>query len=369
MGVRELGKRTAVGSAAVLAALLVLLVGAIPAAAQETDMYASFGDCPTSGPEMNNPANEGAACLSALVKKGSIRLGNLGSPITSPMHFQAALVGGGEAGLVLVPGSTSVHAAPITFPNPFYVPPSDTSPGNPTVPVPSKPHRKKHNKKHRKHVKQKHKKRGKKNHKGHGRHASGSSRDHGRARSSSASLGAASVPVTQAAAGSGALIEAFVENLGDVRNLNISAFAGEPGTAFEVSLRVHLVGAGLGSSCFIGSEGEPIVLAPEVKAPPTTFAVSQDPNGFPTKVIGVGGEVLEDAAFAVPPAKGCGTVSPLTGDGTLDQAINAVAGLPAPVGESKAVLANVLMELVGAEYDGTPPDGGAEIQAAFDAAQ
>src|SRR5262249_33224870 len=58
-----------------------------------------------------------------------------------------------------------------------------------------------------------------------------------------------------------------------------------------------------------------------------------DPNG-PFATIVISGAVQGDNMFAVPGATGCGP----NGDGSLDAAVNAVVGLPAPAGTNNLVL-------------------------------
>jgi hypothetical protein len=357
-----------------------------PAAAEKTEMYAAFTKCPTESPEMNNPENIGAACMSAIVHSGFFRLGNVGASLTSPLHMQAALVGK-ESGLEVLPGSTVLEGAPATLPNPFIVPPSgggESSPppstGTPPPstetppPPPIKHHKKKH---HKKHHKRKHHRRHHRRHKkgsGHGGKGKGAGRHQEgwssvtKLMSMAASNRTHSVAATaatgsqQSVAGSEELIEVYVEPAGDLRNLNFGAFVEEPGIAFELPVKVHLVGTGLGSQCYIGSNAEPIVIAPERTAVFSSLGFGLDPNGFEVRVVGVGGESFEDATFTVPAASGCGEVP-----GGLDAAVNSLVGLPAASGHSQLAFEDVLLELVGAESVGTT--GGKELQEAFEAAK
>jgi hypothetical protein len=381
-------------------AVAITLVAASPAAAQKTEMYAGFSHCPTSAPEMNNPENIGAACISAVIHGGSIRLGNVGATVSSPLHMQAAFVGG-EVGPVIVPGSTTLEGEPVTLPNPFVTqpPPPGEPGGGSTTPPPSTdngtpppaagtgtppppPPVKKPQKKKKKHHKKQHKK---KHHKRHRKpvHRKGKGKNAGRRKKGWSSfdsllsmaprgkaprLGATATPTTARASDANAseLIEVVVEPAGDIRNLNLGAFVEEPGVAFELPVKMHLTGTGLGSQCYIGSDAEPIVIAPEQSAPFASLGFGLDPNGFLVKVISVGGESFEDSTLTIPGASGCGEVA-----GGLDAQIDSLIGLPAASGKSQFVFENVLLELVGTEYiEGAEgPQGGAELQAAFEAAQ
>ncbi len=49
--------------------------------------------------------------------------------------------------------------------------------------------------------------------------------------------------------------------------------------------------------------------------------------------------------------------------------MNDCGGSPSPPGTNEVVLPNSDIAFVVAGFDGTPPEGGAELQAAFDAAK
>src|SRR6185503_10856835 len=169
----------------------------------------------------------------------------------------------------------------------------------------------------------------------------------------------------EGAAGSSPVIEVFVEPAGDLRNLVLATSPEGEGAAFELPVKAHLVGSGLGPQCYIGSDAAPIVIAPKLIEESNAIALAIDPNGFEVKVIGIGGEGFEDATLAVPSANGCGELP-----GSLDPAINALIGLPAATGRSQVYFGDVSLELVGAEYtEGATLVGGAALQAAFEAAQ
>lgn len=338
------------------------------AMAVQSNLYSAFTRCPTNSPMMNEPANEVAACVSAQVRDGSLQLGNLGAKFNSPLDLQFALVGGGSE-LQVVPESTTLVGEPIVLPNPFYVPPAQGQ-TPPASEQPSSPKKKRSKKgkckkpkcKTRRCKKQRHRKGKckKGRHKGHKKN---------RQRQDQPSENSQQVGTPSTQTGDEAVIKVFVEAAGDLKNLDLAAVLGEPVTAFELPLKLHLQGADLGPSCYIGSESEPIVMAPKAISPPISFEVSPDPNGFSTEVIAIGGGSLEDASFSIPRAKGCGPENPESHEGALDASINALVGLPAPEGASNALFGDVLLEIAGAGYDGTPPEGGAELQAAFDAAQ
>jgi hypothetical protein len=334
-----------------LAALFVgvfLFASTSKAAAESSSMYAPFTQCPTGAPAMNEPANELAGCIAGSVPSGSMKLGTFGGSFTSPIHFQLAVIGGNEE-LHVVPASTSFEFPQFFVPNPFYVPP----PGESSSEIPNSgsthPRRckKKHHHKHRRHG---HKKSTQGKHRGKRRLC-------GRAR---ASLNSPS----QMSASAEGMIQITTELAGDIRDLDIWAVLGEPGTAFELPLKLHLQGANLGSDCYIGSNDEPIVVVFKGVSTPSNLVIQGDPNGFNVGVIELEGINLEGTLLSTPGATGCGV------DGqSLDALIESAIGLAASEASSKIMLENGSIELVATEYDGTPPDGGAELQAAFEAAQ
>ncbi len=367
MGLKRLS-RSGVGGLMGLAALAICLVWSQAAMAVQTDMYANFTKCPTTAPAMNDPASSGVVCVSGLVRGGSLKVGNFQTAISSPMHLQFGLVSvGEEEQLDLVPGSTSLDSAPFVLPNPFYTPPPPPGASAPSTPSKKKQAKKHKNKKGKKHGKHKKGKKGKKGKK-HGKHKKGKKGKKGKGASPAPPAGAPT-PNQYGAPAADQYVKATLETVGDLRNLHLSAVFGEPTPLFELPLKLHLEGAGLGPSCYIGSDAEPIVLTPSQIQLPNSFQAAVDPNGFGVEILALGGSSLEDASFAVPAAGGCGTVDPATQKGSLDGPISSLLGLPAAAGSSKAVLGNLLLELAAAINDGVPPDGGATLQAAFEAAK
>jgi hypothetical protein len=120
--------------------------------------------------------------------------------------------------------------------------------------------------------------------------------------------------------------------------------AGEEGVSLRMPIKVHLENPFLGSECYVGSSGSPIIwnLTSGVTAPPA-------PNK-PIKGEGGEGEFLEggriielqknklvDNAWSAPGASGCGG---FLVELILDPIINAAAGVPAAAGHNTAILVN-----------------------------
>ncbi len=328
--------------------------------AETSNMYENFTRCPTSSPAMNDPSSVGAVCASSVVRGGLLKIGNFQAPVTAPFDTQFALVYKEEE-LTVIPGSTTMGSTPFVVPNPFFTPPAANPNGaQPTQTAPvQKPkkkaqHKKKANKGKKHHKKKHHKKRHhrKKKHK-----------------KQPVPMPPVSPPASPPVAESDPFIKATVEPVADIDNLNLAVIFTGGVSVYRTAARIHLEGSGLGDSCFIGSAAEPIYFEPLIVSPPTSGGLAHDPNGLPVEVLSIGGMTLEDAAFAVPGASGCGVVDPQTGVGSLDQQVNALIGLPVVPGGAKVIFSKVSFEMVATENDGTPPDGGEQLQEAFEAAK
>ena len=117
-----------------------------------------------------------------------------------------------------------------------------------------------------------------------------------------------------------------------------------------IPMKIRLEGNPLlGPDCSIGSDADPILLSPQNSDLSNARAVGgffnldssgvPDPAG-PEQALTVTGAVQRDDAFAVPGATGCGV------DGSLDAAVDAVAGVPSPSGSNHVVLEDASSTLV-----------------------
>jgi hypothetical protein len=125
---------------------------------------------------------------------------------------------------------------------------------------------------------------------------------------------------------------------------DFSIFAGlTPGyRILTLPVKIQLQNPILGSSCYIGSDQEPIVLHPETTAPGAAQPFTVDPNGFQVAFLTAVGSAQADNTFAVPGTSGCGgaLLSPV-----VDPAINLKEGLPSPAGKNEVVLNDVTSSL------------------------
>ena len=141
----------------------------------------------------------------------------------------------------------------------------------------------------------------------------------------------------------GLKVIATVESAGAPSNFSLFAGLSTGVPIITIPIKIQLEGevVDLGDNCFIGSDQDPILLNPEntdlsnASAKFENFDLdgTPDPNG-PLQTIVVSGAVQRDDTFAVPAAHGCGP----NGDGSLDSAVNSLAGLPSPAGANHLVL-------------------------------
>jgi DNA-binding beta-propeller fold protein YncE len=138
-------------------------------------------------------------------------------------------------------------------------------------------------------------------------------------------------------------VTAITESAGAPSNFNLIAGIVTGTPIITVPVKIHLANnPTLGPSCFIGSEQNPILLNPQNNDLSNALSVGgffsfDAANGAPD-VTGpdgallITGAVQGDDTFAVPGATGCGP------GGSLDAAVDAVAGVPSPSGSNHLVL-------------------------------
>jgi hypothetical protein len=137
-------------------------------------------------------------------------------------------------------------------------------------------------------------------------------------------------------------VTAVTESAGTPSNFNLFAGISTGTPIITIPIKIHLANNSvLGPNCFIGSNQNPILLNPQnndlsnAKSVGGFFAF--DTNGVPDPAgpdgaLSLTGGVQGDDTFAVPGATGCGT------NGSLDGAVDAVAGVPSPSGNNHLVL-------------------------------
>jgi hypothetical protein len=118
---------------------------------------------------------------------------------------------------------------------------------------------------------------------------------------------------------------------------------GEEGTALELPIKIRLENPFLGSDCYVGSSGTPIVweltsgtTSPPEPNEPISGTVGEIEFLEEGRILETKGTTLVDNAWSSPGADGCGGLFSFL----LDPIINAAAGLPAAAGENTAILVN-----------------------------
>ncbi|HEX6667563.1 MAG TPA: hypothetical protein VF081_13320 [Solirubrobacterales bacterium] len=296
----------------VLGVVLMLLGGAAKAAAVQSGIYDEFAACPTDDPRLNGPPAEVAVCVSGTTREGTLELGNLSLPIDSPLHLQFAATS--------PPNPEIEDCAPLNcLP---VVPGSTTLEGGSTVIwMGDSP-----------------------------RHGWGQKKSKWRKDK----------------------VRLTIESAGDAKRLAIEFLFGAPVPAYSLPVKVHLEGPFLGKECYIGSSSEPIVLNPMATNEPEKFDSQPDPNGLSAEFLKVFGFNFSDTNYAVPAVEGCGPRKRHRWDRSgeiVDWLVNRVLDLPAPAGTNEAALLGTDIAFAVASLDGTPPDGGATLQQAFEAAK
>lgn len=137
-------------------------------------------------------------------------------------------------------------------------------------------------------------------------------------------------------------VTATVQSAGPPSNFNLTASFRQGQPIVTLPVKIHLKNPILGSSCFIGSNSDPIVLHPRNLTAPTFGNGGRfDANGTPDPTNGVLETIVlnsteGDNTFVVPGASGCdGLLSPV-----VDAAIDLKLGLPSPSGKNSVVLNN-----------------------------
>jgi hypothetical protein len=155
-------------------------------------------------------------------------------------------------------------------------------------------------------------------------------------------------------------IYALAQEAGELQNFDLLAWT-QP-------VKFNLINPLLGSNCTIGTDGDPVVLHPQLSVGPGGgLSVANDPeptvhpNAF---VLGLTGAVASDTTFSAPGVIGCGPGG--LANVAVDEAIDASSGLPAASGNSLTL--NGSFQIAADEtYSGPPVDYANELLAAFKA--
>jgi hypothetical protein len=121
---------------------------------------------------------------------------------------------------------------------------------------------------------------------------------------------------------------AKAQSAGQITNFNL--------TTWTQPLKFKLINPLLGSSCYIGSDDNPVVVNPSVTG---TLVVENDPNPklFPdVGVLAITDGTASDTTFAAPGVTGCGPGG--SANIPVDEAIDKAVGLPSASGKNSLTL-------------------------------
>lgn len=132
--------------------------------------------------------------------------------------------------------------------------------------------------------------------------------------------------------------------------INLAAILSASGTALLLPVKVHLENPLLGSSCYVGSNSAPLMIAlttGTTSPPPPNKPISGSP-GFPEaleegEILRLSKNSLVNNSFAAPGVNGCGGFFSFL----LDPIVDGTLGLPAAAGHNTAIL-NGTLEATGA---------------------
>lgn len=181
-------------------------------------------------------------------------------------------------------------------------------------------------------------------------------------------VGSPGNPKANPGKGKGLQLKVTLEAAGDLSAFSPAILFGTPLPLYELPLKLDVEAPWLGDDCYVGSDQNPIVHSPWVTGQPGNFEFLSDPNGFPLELIKLIDVPLEDKTLALPRARDCGHGGARS-DAKANAQVNELLGLPSAAGLNKLVLPQTDLALVGAPFDGQAPDGGAALQAAFEAAK
>jgi len=133
---------------------------------------------------------------------------------------------------------------------------------------------------------------------------------------------------------------------GPPRDFDFSAAAAVGRPIMTMPVKIRLSNPFLRSSCYIGSNSNPILLKVANTVRPSAAFSRFDANGTPSPTgemnqLTLSGGTLNDSTFAVPAAKGCDFV------GLIDMVLNSRQGLPAASGTSNLTLNSATFRLGG----------------------
>jgi hypothetical protein len=141
-------------------------------------------------------------------------------------------------------------------------------------------------------------------------------------------------------------VTATLEPAGPTTDFDLSAAVGTGRPIMTLPVKIHLRNPFLDRNCYIGSNGDPMILRVANQTRPTARFVRFDADGTPNPTgemnyTDLSGASVADTTFAVPAARGCGLF------GLIDSVVNARQGLPSPSGSNSLTLNSTGFRLGG----------------------
>jgi hypothetical protein len=140
-------------------------------------------------------------------------------------------------------------------------------------------------------------------------------------------------------------VNSTLELAGSASNIKISEghLGEEIGVALVLPVKIHLENPLLGSECYVGSDGSPVIwelTAGETSPPPPNKSIRGSAGHLE---LFEGGLILEEAslvdnAWAAPGVSGCGGILSFL----LDPIVDTSSGLPSAAGHNTAILGNTI---------------------------
>ena len=269
-------------------------------------IYAPFTNCPLNNPVMHE-ATQFAACTGALAVNGSITLGTITTTVVAPVHVQFGF---------FTPPDTSGYATvvpPLAGLSKQLVTGPDLIPDSLTM-----------------------------------------------------ALGCPSSNVTVAAlchkaqhlGGQYNTVYALAQSAGAITNFQLFSWT-QP-------IKFRLINPLLGNNCYIGLNGTPAVLNPQLTINSGTIINDPDPAAHPDTSVIVANATASDTTFSAPGVTGCGPGG--VANIAVDEALNASAGLPAASGNSLTLTGAFDIAACSASSDTSlaqPQDDAAILLSAF----
>ena len=318
---RSLWLGTSAAAAITLAVTAVTSSVAAPAAAPSgtpqgpgypppKGIYAPFTNCPLNNQVMHE-STQFTACVGALAVTGSITLGTLTTTVVAPVHVQFGFYNAPNATNYanVVPPLAGESAQLVTGAD-LIPEPLTTALGCP---------------------------------------------------SANATV-AALCKVAQKRGGKWNTVYALAESAGAITNFQLLSWT-QP-------VKFQLINPLLGATCFVGEDGVPAVLNPQLTINSGTAITDPDPAAHPDTEVLVTDSTASDTTFAAPGVTGCGPGG--VANIAVDEAINASAGLPAASGNSLTLSGAFDIAATSASEDPAlpqPQDNAAILLSAFKASR